>query len=131
MLPTDKNNITLLSVNFIHIEEKPLLSTKKTIILTFLGVSNVIIGLLIQIRIYVMLKKQKRDGTAIVINKLFKVHNIINMLCYPAFLIYLVTSYYLFPMVDYIGVGGCEFFSLFWIICSANCLVYISCKIRR
>ena len=58
-----------------------------------------------------MLQKQKRDGTAIVINKLFKVHNIINMLCYPAFLIYLVTSYYLFPMVDYIGVGGCVFFS--------------------
>ena len=58
-----------------------------------------------------MLQKQKRDGTAIVINKLFKVHNIINMLCYPAFLIYLVTSYYIFPMVDYIGVVGCIFFS--------------------
>ena len=111
MLPTDKNNITLFGVNFVHIEEKHFLSTNKTIVLTFLGVSNLIIGLLIQIRIYAMLQKQKGDGTTIVINKLFKVHNIIYMFCYPAFLIYLVTSYYLFPMVDYIGIVGCVFFS--------------------
>jgi hypothetical protein len=72
-----------------------------------------------------MLQKQKSDGTVVVIDRLFRTHNIVNMLCQPMFLIYIIFSFSLFPMVDYIGQPGCIFFSLLiQIFTSLYCLIF-------
>ena len=124
MLPTEKN-MTFLTFNFINIEEKPLLPPIKALSLTLLNCFTWVVGLFIQSRIYIMLQKQKRNGIVIVIDKLFKVHNILNIFCYPTFIIYLVASYHLFPMVDYIGTAGCLFFSHFLqIFTTLYCLIF-------
>ena len=102
-----------LNFKFLKIEEKPLLAPLQTWILNIFGFLILGFGLLTQVRIYVMLHKEKREGTVIVINKLFKVHNIFNMFCHSAILIYLLCTYNLFPMVDYIGLTGCLFFPHF------------------
>ena len=124
MLLTEKN-MTFLTFNFINIEEKPLLPPIKALSLTLLNCFTWVVGLFIQSRIYIMLQKQKRNGIVIVIDKLFKVHNILNIFCYPTFIIYLVASYHLFPMVDYIGTAGCLFFSHFLqIFTTLYCLIF-------
>ena len=118
-------NVSFLTVIFFNVEEKPLLPPMKALALTLLNIFVWMVGLFIQVRIFLMLQRQKRDGTVIVIDKLFKVHNMLNIFCYPAFLIYLVTSYHLFPMVDYIGVVGCLFFSHFlYIFIVLYCLIF-------
>jgi hypothetical protein len=125
MLLTEKNNASFLTFNFLSIEEKPLLPLSKAWALTLLGAFISTFGLLIQIRIYLMLQKQKKEGTVIVIDKLFKVHNLLNIFCYPLFIIYLVASYHLFPMVEYIGIFGCLFFSHFiQIFTTLYCLIF-------
>ena len=108
-----------LTFEFLNIEEKPLLEPLKAMILTFLCVLILGFGLLIQVRIYVMLHKEKREGTVIVIDKLFKVHNLLNIFCHSTILIYFMCSYNLFPMVDYIGLSGCLFFSHFLAVFTA------------
>ena len=116
---------TLLTFTFLSVEERPLLGHPKATVLTIIGIVILFIGLAIQTRIYVMLKKQKRDGTAVLIDRLFKTHNIVNILCQPAFMVYLIISFSLFPMVDYIGEPGCVFFSLLLqIFTSLYCLLF-------
>ena len=121
---TDYNNFTLssssiqkkesfLTFNFLTVEERPLLDSLKAGILTLLGTLILSLGIFIQTRIYFMLRQQKRDGTAVAIDRLFKTNNIVNILCQPTFLIYLIASYNLFPMIDYIGLYGCIFLPQF------------------
>jgi|LakMenEpi03Aug12_release.lakeMendotaPanAssembly.Ray.scaffolds.fasta_scaffold978142_1 hypothetical protein len=117
-------NVTSLTFQFLNVEEKPLLDPFKATILTIIAFCILSVGILIQARIYVMLNKQKNEGTVASIDKLFKVHNIINMFCQPAFIVYLMFSFHFFPMVDYVGITGCVvlshllqvFFSLYSII---------------
>ncbi len=118
-------NKTYLTFTFLTVEESPLLGHPKSTILTILGIIILFVGLVIQARIYVMLKKQKRDGTVVVIDRIFKTYNIVNTLCQPLFIVYWIASFSLFPMVDYIGQPGCIVFSLWLqVFISIYCLVF-------
>ena len=85
----------------------------KAATLTSFLVVILLIGLLIQSRIFYMLRKQGSDGSVIAIDRLFKAHNLVLMLSQPVLIIYLIFSHYLYPMVDYIGLPGCVIFSQF------------------
>ena len=104
---------SFLTFTFTNVEEKPLMEGYKAGILTFFLLSILLIGVLIQTRIFIMLRKQGSDGSVIAIDRLFKAHNYINMTCLPALIIYLIFSHYLYPMEDYVGLPGCIFFSHF------------------
>jgi hypothetical protein len=118
-------NETSLTFKFLTVEEQPLLGTEKASILTILAFCILSVGILLQARIYVMLNKQKSEGTVAAIDKLFKVHNIINMFCQPTFTVYLMFSFHLFPMVDYVGISGCVFLSHFLqVFFSIYCLIF-------
>ena len=106
-------NDTSLTFRFLIVEEQPLLGPLKASFLTVLGFLILSIGVLIQARIYVMLNKQKSDGTVVAIDRLFRAHNMVNMFCQPTFIVYLLFSFHLFPMVDYVGTAGCVFLSHF------------------
>jgi hypothetical protein len=106
-------NETAMTFQFLVVEEQPLLGTLKAFVLTVIAFCILLVGMLIQARIYVMLNKQKNEGTVAVIDKLFKTHNIINIFCQPTFIVYLMFSFHLFPMIDYVGITGCVFFSHF------------------
>ena len=108
-----KENETDLTFEFLLTEEVPLMSHIKAILCTSISMVMMVIGFFIQIRIFVMLNRQKTSGTVIVIDRLFKVHNVINLVCQPLILIYNMASYNIFPMVDYVGIYGCIFLSHF------------------
>ena len=107
------HNDSFLTFKFLLVEEQPLLAPFRASIITILAFSILSVGILIQARIYVMLNKQKSEGTVVCIDRLFKVHNIINIFCQPPFLVYLMLSFNFFPMVDYVGIAGCVFLSHF------------------
>ena len=112
-------SIVSLTFHFSKVEERPLLEGSKAASLTILLLIILVIGLLIQARIFVMLRKQRSDGSVAAIDRLFKTHNYVNMLCQPAFIIYLIFSHYFYPMVNYVGLPGCVFFSHFLMVFSA------------
>ena len=114
-----------LTFQFLAVEERPLLGPPKATILTVFGVLILFVGLVIQSKVHVMLKKQKRDGTPVAINRLFKTNNYVTSLCQPAYMIYWIISFSLFPMVDYIGEYGCIFFGLLLQnFISSYCLIF-------
>ena len=108
-----------LAVNFLKVEEKPLLGGIKACTLTFLLLTILLIGLLIQVRIFFMLRKQQNDQSMLAIDQLFKTHNYVNLVCPPAHIIYLIFSHYFYPMVDYIGLPGCVILSHFLMVFNA------------
>jgi hypothetical protein len=109
MAETCLTNKTSLVFNFLNVEDQPLLGTMKASILTVQGLLILLFGLLIQARIYVLLHKQKSEGSVVAIDKLFKAHNVVNLICQPIIMLYLIVSFNLFPMIDYVGVSGCVF----------------------
>jgi hypothetical protein len=118
-------NETSLTFKFLTAEEQPLLGTEKASILTIIAFCILSVGILLQARIYVILSKQKNEGTVAAIDKLFKVHNIVNMFCQPTFTVYLMFSFHFFPMVDYVGITGCAFLSHFLqVFFSIYCLIF-------
>lgn len=119
------SNDSFLAFNFTKVEETPLMDSFKAGVLTLLGVVILSVGLLIQVRIYIMLRQQQSDRTVAAIDRLFKTNNLINILFQPTFLVYLMASYHLYPMVDYIGLYGCVFLSHFIQVYTAlYCLVF-------
>ena len=118
-------NVTSLTFNFLVVEEKPLLGTVQSTVLTVQGLIILLFGLLIHARIYVMLNNQKSERTDVAIDRLFQAHNLINIFCQPTFLGYLIVSFNLFPMVDYVGNAGCIFFShILQIFTTIYCLLF-------
>ncbi len=102
-----------------------MLGPQKATILTVFGVIILFIGLAIQSRVHVMLKKSRRDGTVVAIDRLFKTNNYVICLCQPAYMIYWIISFSLFPMVDHIGEFGCIFFGLLLqTFISLYCLIF-------
>ena len=110
---THNTSSPVLTFRFLKVEEKPLMEVFKAATLTSFLVVILLIGLLIQSRIFYMLRKQGSDGSVIAIDRLFKAHNLVLMLSQPVLIIYLIFSHYLYPMVDYIGLPGCVIFSQF------------------
>ena len=110
---THNTSSSVLTFRFLKVEEKPLMEVFKAATLTSFLVVILLIGLLIQSRIFYMLRKQGSDGSVIAIDRLFKAHNLVPMLSQPVLIIYLIFSHYLYPMVDYIGLPGCVIFSQF------------------
>ena len=113
------SSVVSLTFSFLKVEERPLQEGSKAAILTFFLLIVLVVGLLIQARIFVMLHKQRSDGSVAAIDRLFKTHNYVNMVCQPGFIVYLIFSHYLYPMVDYVGLPGCVFFSHFLLVFTA------------
>lgn len=113
------SSVVSLTFRFLKVEERPLLEGFKPVILTLILLTILLIGLLIQARIFFMLRKQRSDGTVAAIDRLFKTHNYVNIFCQPAFIIYVIFSHYLYPMVDYVSLPGCVFFSHFLLVFSS------------
>ena len=113
------SSVGFLTFTFSKVEEKPLMEGFKAATLTTFLLVILLMGLLIQTRIFFMLRKQGSDGSMVAIDRLFKAHNLVLILSQPVFIIYLIFSHYLYPMVDYIGLPGCVFFSHFLNVFSA------------
>ena len=111
------NSEGFLVVNFLTVEERPLIGGYKTGILTLFLLLNLLLGLLIQSRVFFMLQYQGKDGSSI--DRLFKSHNYVTMTCQPLLIIYIIFSHHVYPMIDYIGLPGCLFFSQFLNVFSA------------
>jgi hypothetical protein len=119
------NSKDILTFQFWTVEEQPLLGPPKSTVLSVFGVLILFVGLVIQSRVHLMLKKQKQEGAAVAIDRLFKTNNYVISLFQPAFMIYWIISFSLFPMVDYIGEYGCIFFSLLLqTFISSYCLIF-------
>ena len=73
------SSVVSLTFSFLKVEERPLQEGSKAAILTFFLLIVLVVGLLIQARIFVMLHKQRSDGSVAAIDRLFKTHNYVNM----------------------------------------------------
>ena len=96
--------MSLLFVNFITVEEKPILDAQKNIILIVVRLVILVVGLLVNIRIYKILAKRSK---AAAMDKLLKFNNIISLFTHPLILVYYIASNTVAPVSDYIGVTGC------------------------
>ena len=96
--------LSLLFVNFITVEEKPILDAQKNIILIVVRLVILVVGLLVNIRIYKILAKRSK---AAAMDKLLKSNNIISLFTHPLILVYYIASNTVAPVSDYIGVTGC------------------------
>ena len=60
-----------------------------------------------QVRICRQLRRQKMEGSATAINRLFHTHIWINSIFYPVLLAYLTSNLFVFPMANVVGQAGC------------------------
>ena len=105
---TEMNGISLnATFHFLVVEDQPLMSSGKVWILTVLALLILFVGLFVQARIFVMLKKRKSEGAAVAIDRLFRANNLLHLTLQPPFFVYIIASYFLFPMSYYIGTLGC------------------------
>ena len=91
-------------IHFITVEEKPILDAQKNIILIVVRLVILVVGLLVNIRIYKILAKRSK---AAAMDKLLKSNNIISLFTHPLILVYYIASNTVAPVSDYIGVTGC------------------------
>ena len=91
-------------IHFITVEEKPILDAQKNIILIVVRLLILVVGLLVNIRIYKILAKRSK---AAAMDKLLKSNNIISLFTHPLILVYYIASNTVAPVSDYIGVTGC------------------------
>ena len=101
------SNFTLLVTDTIHfntIEYKPMLDGHKHTILSVVCVVIMVVGLLVNFRIYNILAKRRK---AAAMDKLLKSNNIISLFTHPLILVYYIASNTVAPVSDYIGVTGC------------------------
>jgi len=101
------SNLTLAHkdlVHFITIEDKPMLYGHKNTILTVVCSVIMIVGLLVNVRIYNILMKRSK---AAAMDRLLKINNIISLVSHPLILSYYIASNLVSPVSDYIGVTGC------------------------
>ena len=91
-------------IHFITVEEKPILDAQKNIILIVVRLLILVVGLLVNIRIYKILAKRSK---AAAMDKLLKSNNIISLFTHPLILVYYIATNTVAPVSDYIGVTGC------------------------
>ena len=91
-------------IHFITVEEKPILDAQKNIILIVVRLVILVVGLLVNIRIYKILAKRSK---AAAMDKLLKSNNIISLFTHPLILVYYIATNTVAPVSDYIGVTGC------------------------
>jgi len=100
-------NVSKNSIQFLKVEDKPLLEESGGITLAVLGIVILMIGVIVQTRIRTKLSQTSEQSSAI--KSLFLSHIAVSLSCYPPVIIYFILSFFLFPMSDYIGFYGCIF----------------------
>jgi hypothetical protein len=100
-------NVSKNTIQFIKVEDKPLLEEPEAIILAVLGLVILMVGVIVQTRIWTKLSQTSDQSSAI--KSLFLSHIAVSLSCYPPVIIYFILSFFLFPMSDYIGFYGCIF----------------------
>lgn len=92
--------------HFTSVEDRPLLESNKNTIVAVVCLMIMIVGLLVNSRVYNILAKPRK---AAAMDQLLKFNNIISLICHPLILIYYIVSTTVSPVSDYIGVAGCLF----------------------
>ena len=92
------------TIYFTNVEDKPLLDAHKNTIVATVCLVIMVVGLLVNFRIYNILAKRRK---AAAMDKLLKSNNIISLFTHPLILVYYIASNTVAPVSDYIGVTGC------------------------
>ena len=91
-------------IYFSTVAEKPQFEPHKELTIVIASFAILIVGLLINRRIFNILAKR---SNAAAMDQLLKFNNIINLALYPIILAYYMLSHLVLPVSDYIGVVGC------------------------
>jgi hypothetical protein len=94
-------------IKFLNVEETPLIKRSQGFILAAFSLWILIVGIVVQRRIWTKLTNTSDQFSAI--KSLFLSYIAVSMTCYPPILIYFILNFFLSPMSDYIGVYGCLF----------------------
>ena len=105
--PFDIVNNSYDTLNFFHVEDKPLFEKHQAILLAVVASFILIIGVLVQARISTMLHRRSDHFAAI--DRLFLANNTVSFISHQPLLLYFISNFFLFPMSDYIGLIGCTF----------------------
>ena len=100
----NKTTAIMDRIHFTNVEVKPLLDADKNIILIIVRLVIMIVGLMVNLRIYKILSKSSK---AAAMDQLLKSNNIISLISHPIILCYYIASNTVSPVSDYIGVVGC------------------------
>ena len=100
-------------IRFTRVDDEPLLPQLEASIVSVTSLVSLLLGVVVQTRIYLMLSKKKKANTSAAIDQLYLAHNIVSGMCHPPLFVYFAAKPFLFPMSDYIGQPGCIFIMLF------------------
>ena len=103
--PSTTNESGFEALDFLVVEETPLLDETQAMILAGLGFLILIIGISVQVRILIILTNHRDKMTAI--KKLFLANCILSLVCHPPLIIYSIVNGFIFPMSNLIGISGC------------------------
>lgn len=123
-----------LSFKFVHVEETPYLPTDQAIAASSMSLLTLISGVIVNLRVFKLLWREKQNGCTVAINNLFLMYNIVSLVCHPPLLVkwdfqlslffpsalfclfpqvYFAAKPFIFPIGDFIGESGCGFLLLF------------------
>ena len=102
-MPNSTSTVTD-TIYFTNVEDKPLLDAHKNTIVATVCLVIMVVGLLVNFRIYNILAKRRK---AAAMDKLLKSNNIISLFTHPLILVYYIATNTVAPVSDYIGVTGC------------------------
>ena len=60
-------------IQFLNVEEEPLLNTLQTTVLTSIGITVLFVGVVVQRKTYNILKKKRQNGANAAIDKIYSV----------------------------------------------------------
>jgi hypothetical protein len=98
-------SIQMSPINFLVIEDEPLMKTPQVLIIVSLAIFILLNGIAINGRIFIILSRRKK---AAAIDKLLMSNTVFNLACHPLVLLYYIISNLIFPMSMYIGAVGCS-----------------------
>ena len=90
--------------NFVRVEDSPLMNPTSNIIIVSSACTILIVGILINGRIYKILSNHT-DAAAV--DKILKLNTIISLAMHSVILTFYIAASFLYPMSDYIGHVGC------------------------
>ena len=90
--------------NFVSVEDSPLMNPTSNIIIVSSACTILIVGILINGRIYKILSNHT-DAAAV--DKILKLNTIISLAMHSVILTFYIAASFLYPMSDYIGHVGC------------------------
>ena len=109
--PSVSNSSNYEAFSFLVVEERPLLEETEATILASMASFILLVGVLVQVRIFLILTNSHEKIT--VIEKLFLTNCIVSLICHPPLLIYNIANALYFPISDFIGLPGCVILLLF------------------